>query len=220
MNPASWTKSPSPIFVSNADTKQFGPGHNSFTVSEDGLSDVLVYHDRGYRDIVGDPLNDPNRRTRVQKLYWKADGTPDFGIPVPDGATPVRLRSYSNPSLYLRYYSGAQGGTGTAALAETQFRIVSPGLAGGSTVSFESTVKPGTFLRRSGTQIRFDIRSSQASFNAETSFLQRTGLADTAGVSFESSDTPGQFIVLRDGGVVSLSVVEDAVKGSATFYLE
>ena len=93
LNPASWTKSPSPILTSNAATSQFGPGHNTFVIAEDGESDLLVYHDRGYRDIKGDPLNDPNRRTRVQKLYWGADGRLDFGVPVADGETPVRLRA-------------------------------------------------------------------------------------------------------------------------------
>jgi len=57
----------------------FGPGHNSFT-SEAGY-DILVYHARSYRDIVGDPLYDPNRDTRAQVLGWKDDGTPDFGTP-------------------------------------------------------------------------------------------------------------------------------------------
>jgi GH43 family beta-xylosidase len=79
-NPASWAKGSQPVFKTSDATSQFGPGHNSFTVSEDGKSDILVYHDRSYKAITGDPLNDPNRRTRVQKVYWKADGTPDFGI--------------------------------------------------------------------------------------------------------------------------------------------
>ncbi|WP_447041268.1 glycoside hydrolase family 43 protein [Streptomyces sp. DSM 118878] len=85
LDPRSWTKSPEPVFTSNDTTKQYGPGHNSFTVAEDGRTDVLVYHARQYRDIVGDPLNDPNRHTRVQRLNWHADGTPDFGVPVADG---------------------------------------------------------------------------------------------------------------------------------------
>ncbi|ANS68864.1 alpha-N-arabinofuranosidase [Streptomyces lincolnensis] len=87
MNPASWSKSPTPVFTSNDTTQQYGPGHNCFTVAEDGCSDVLVYHARQYKEIVGDPLNDPNRHTRIQKLGWNADGTPDFGIPVADTAT-------------------------------------------------------------------------------------------------------------------------------------
>lgn len=84
MDPASWTKSPEPVFVSSEETGQYGPGHNSFTVAEDGRTDVLVYHARPYRVITGDPLHDPNRHTRIQRLTWKADGSPDFGIPVAD----------------------------------------------------------------------------------------------------------------------------------------
>ncbi|MER6154231.1 hypothetical protein ABT147_01665 [Streptomyces sp. NPDC001868] len=41
-NPASWTKSAQPVFKSNDATGQYGPGHNSFTVSENGKSDILV----------------------------------------------------------------------------------------------------------------------------------------------------------------------------------
>ncbi|MEU1401066.1 glycoside hydrolase family 43 protein [Streptomyces sp. NPDC005728] len=84
MSAASWSKSPTPVFTSNDTTKQYGPGHNCFTVAEDGHSDVLVYHARQYKEITGDPLHDPNRHTRIQKLGWKPDGTPDFGIPVAD----------------------------------------------------------------------------------------------------------------------------------------
>lgn len=86
---ASWKKSPRPVFTSDDTTKQYGPGHNSFTVAEDGHTDLLVYHARQYKDITGDPLNDPNRHTRVQALGWKADGTPDFGVPVADA--PARV---------------------------------------------------------------------------------------------------------------------------------
>ncbi|MFI8931214.1 family 43 glycosylhydrolase [Streptomyces sp. NPDC053474] len=89
LDPTSWTKAPRPVFTSNDTTKQYGPGHNSFTVAEDGRTDVLVYHARPYKEIVGDPLNDPNRHTRVQRLGWKPDGTPDFGVPVADG--PIQL---------------------------------------------------------------------------------------------------------------------------------
>ncbi|WP_338701758.1 glycoside hydrolase family 43 protein [Streptomyces sp. Q6] len=84
MDPASWTKSPTPVLTSNDTTQQYGPGHNCFTVAEDGRTDVLVYHARRYKEIEGDPLDDPNRHTRVQKLGWHKDGTPDFGVPVAD----------------------------------------------------------------------------------------------------------------------------------------
>jgi GH43 family beta-xylosidase len=85
LDPASWTKAPRPVFESSATNRQFGPGHNSFTTTADGTGDVLIYHARPYRQIVGDPLYDPNRQARAQRIAWAVDGTPDFGGPVPDG---------------------------------------------------------------------------------------------------------------------------------------
>jgi GH43 family beta-xylosidase len=83
LSASSWSKSPIPVFQSANGV--YGPGHNSFTVSPDGSHDILVYHGRDYEDISGDPLNDPNRHTRVQQLHWNADGTPNFGEPVANG---------------------------------------------------------------------------------------------------------------------------------------
>jgi GH43 family beta-xylosidase len=95
LDAASWTKSPRPVFSSSDANRQWGPGHNSFTTTPDGKTDVLVYHARNYRDIVGDPLRDPNRNTRAQVIHWRADGMPDFGVPVADeaGADPSAGRS-------------------------------------------------------------------------------------------------------------------------------
>ncbi len=84
MDPASWTKSQVPVFVSSPENSIYGPGHNSFTVDERGR-DMLVYHARDYEKIEGDPLLDPNRHTRVQPLAYNADGTPNFGVPVRNG---------------------------------------------------------------------------------------------------------------------------------------
>ena len=79
LDPRSWTKSKEPVFCSDREHKIFGPGHNSFTVSEDGTTDLLVYHARTYTEIVGDPLWDPNRHTYVKPLRWDANGMPVFG---------------------------------------------------------------------------------------------------------------------------------------------
>mgnify|MGYP001954860481 FL=1 len=81
LNPASWTKSKEPVFVTSEETKQYGPGHNSFTVTEDGSSDLIVYHARPYKEIVGNSLYDYNRHARVQRIFWNSDGTPYFGTP-------------------------------------------------------------------------------------------------------------------------------------------
>jgi len=86
LDPDSWVKSPLPVFTTSEANGQYGPGHNSFTVSEDGLQDILVYHARSYKEIVGDPLYDPNRHARVQIIRWNEDGTPNFGVPRADHA--------------------------------------------------------------------------------------------------------------------------------------
>lgn len=80
----SWVKSKEPVFKTSYENGQYGPGHNCFTVSEDGKEDILVYHARNYTEIQGDPLYDPNRHTRVEVVKWNDDGTPDFGVPSRD----------------------------------------------------------------------------------------------------------------------------------------
>lgn len=80
---SNWTKAEQPVFQSDIANRQFGPGHNSFTVAEDNQTDILVYHCRDYTDIKGDPLYDPNRHTKIQAFTWNEDGTPNFGKPVP-----------------------------------------------------------------------------------------------------------------------------------------
>jgi len=82
LDPASWHKSPTPVFVSDAEREVFGPGHNSFTIAPDGITDLLVYHARNYTEIEGDPLWNPDRHTCVQPLQWDAQGMPVFGRPL------------------------------------------------------------------------------------------------------------------------------------------
>jgi GH43 family beta-xylosidase len=83
LDPASWKKSPEPVLKTDEAAGVFGPGHNSFTTTPEG-EDVIIYHARSYKEIKGDPLNDPNRNTRAQVIHWNPDGTPNFMPPVPD----------------------------------------------------------------------------------------------------------------------------------------
>lgn len=80
----SWTKSPEPIFKSSEENGIYGPGHNSFTTTKDGETDLLIYHARSYKELEVHPLADPNRHARIQILKWDADGYPVFGEPRPD----------------------------------------------------------------------------------------------------------------------------------------
>jgi GH43 family beta-xylosidase len=82
LDPKSWQKSPEPVFQTSEAHGVYGPGHNSFTTTPDGQTDIFVYHAREYREIQGHELQDPNRSTRAQVLRWRGDGTPDFGEPL------------------------------------------------------------------------------------------------------------------------------------------
>lgn len=91
LDPTSWHKLDKPVFYTNERVKRFGPGHNSFTVSKDGKTDIMIYHARDYKEINGDPLYDPNRHTRARAIGWTEDGMPDFGQEYGDNAIGLKL---------------------------------------------------------------------------------------------------------------------------------
>ena len=76
LDPRSWTKERYPVLASSAKHLVYGPGHNSFTVDEEG-NDILVYHARTETEIVGDPLYNPNRHAMLMKFNF-VDGRPVF----------------------------------------------------------------------------------------------------------------------------------------------
>lgn len=75
---SNWHKSPGPVFYTNEDLNRYGPGHNSFTTTDDGKTDIMIYHARGYKEIQGHELEDPNRATRARVVKWMKSGFPDF----------------------------------------------------------------------------------------------------------------------------------------------
>jgi hypothetical protein len=201
----SWTKSPNPIFTTNANTSQFGPGHNCFTVAEDG-TDVLVYHARDYRDITGDPLFDPNRHTRVQRLYWNEDGTPSFGIPVGRGGPVSRLSPVDTPELVLRHFEFRIRFEGNVReLADSQFRFV-PGHLGSGTVSLQSVNFPDRYLRviEEGTP-RIDPFEDTDAYGRATSFRREPGLADRTAVSLRLPTAPRTYLAHDGSGRLVVS---------------
>ena len=195
----SWHKSPDPVFVTNAETQRYGPGHNSFTVAEDGKTDVLVYHARDYRDITGDPLYDPNRHTRVQRLYWHPDGTPMFGVPVGDGGPIVRISPANKPVDFVRHTADGSLATERAPheLAATQFRFAAQT---DGTESIRSVDHPGRFVRVDGTAVRLDATAT--GFRRVT---ERTGIRLQAGTGFLAVSAGGALTVNGSGTVFRLS---------------
>ncbi len=77
LDPRAWKKERYPVLRSDREKGFYGPGHNSFTTLPDG-TDVCVFHARTYKDIVGDPLYDPNRHTMLMKVVYNEKGYPVF----------------------------------------------------------------------------------------------------------------------------------------------
>lgn len=80
LDPRSWKKSAVPVFASSEENRKYGPGHNCFTVAEDGETPLLVYHVREVSYVDGDPLQNAGRHTCVQAIGFH-NGMPVFGEP-------------------------------------------------------------------------------------------------------------------------------------------
>lgn len=76
-----WNKSKDPVFISSEKNQLFGPGHNSFTVSEDDKDDVIIFHARPKKVTEEEPLDVPDRHANAQIFEWDENGFPVFGEP-------------------------------------------------------------------------------------------------------------------------------------------
>ena len=79
LDPLSWKKERYPVLKSCEDKGIYGPGHNSFTVDENG-NPIMVYHARTEKVIEGNPLYNPNRHAMLMKIDFGEDGAPIFGF--------------------------------------------------------------------------------------------------------------------------------------------
>ncbi|WP_312027634.1 family 43 glycosylhydrolase [Paenibacillus cucumis (ex Kampfer et al. 2016)] len=52
----SWLKSLTAVLSTDESISIYGPGHNSFMVSEEDAETLFVFHARTYKNIIGDPL--------------------------------------------------------------------------------------------------------------------------------------------------------------------
>jgi GH43 family beta-xylosidase len=214
MNANAWVKSPEPVFVSSSATSVYGPGHNSFTVDEAGR-DVLVYHGRDYEKIKGDPLFDPNRHTRIQRLYFRPDGTPDFGIPVGNGPLPHRFSPLDSKHRSARV-DGDRLVVGDGPLATTQFRVASSGSPTGA-VTIAPITSPDSKVVVAGNG---GVTLGRSASGQQSLFVKHAGLADKAGVSFTSVTTPDQYLLHVEGTLRLGRVSSAAQRAAATFLID
>lgn len=82
LDPASWTKSAQPVFKQSTKNEVYAPGHNAFFKSPDGKEDWIIYHANSRPGLGCGKQRSP----RMQQFTWNKDGSPNFGIPVKEGA--------------------------------------------------------------------------------------------------------------------------------------
>lgn len=70
LDPLSWKKSRYPVLCTNEEKGIYGPGHNCFTTLQDG-TDIMVYHARTEKEMVGNPLYNPNRHAMLMNIKWQ-----------------------------------------------------------------------------------------------------------------------------------------------------
>ena len=81
LNPASWKKSPVPVFQQKPEDGVYGPAGLSFIPSPDGTEWYVLYQARSIPS--GNTGESETRNPRLQKIGWDANGMPDLGIPLP-----------------------------------------------------------------------------------------------------------------------------------------
>ena len=75
-----WDWIPYPFLTKESVPGEYGPGHNSFTVGEEGET-LCILHYRDYSDefISGDPLDNPDRHAHILEVTFE-DGEPVFKL--------------------------------------------------------------------------------------------------------------------------------------------
>jgi GH43 family beta-xylosidase len=200
----SWVKKSTPIFQRNDAAEVYGPAHHGFFKSPNGTEDWIVYH----ANSSASQGCGGTRTTRIQKITWNADGTPNLGVPVSTGtmlappsgepAGPAvsvnRLQSYNFPERFVRHADfDARIDPNVSPLADSQWRIV-PGLADSAGVSFESSNYPGYFLRHQDYDFVLTRNDGSATFRGDATFRRVAGLADSSASSFQSYNFPDRYL--------------------------
>lgn len=90
---ASWEKTNYPILTSESVLGEYGPGHNSFTIDEEG-NDVLIYHARP---------SGGSRHMSARRVHWAPDGTPVLNM------TDTREIANTNISAMITVLGSLQG---------------------------------------------------------------------------------------------------------------
>jgi GH43 family beta-xylosidase len=109
---SNWTQIQGAVFQRDDDHGVYGPGHNAFFKSPDGTEDWIAYL---AKETSADTYD--YRTTRAQKFTWNADGSPNFGVPLAQGATEDLPSGDPGGGTYWINDDGRSSGNGSVAFA-------------------------------------------------------------------------------------------------------
>ena len=107
LSASSWTKKTTAIFQRSDGNSVYGPGGQGFFTSPDGSETWMVYH----ANEASTQGCGATRTTRIKKISWNSDGTPNLGTPEALSAT-------------ITAPAGDPGGSVSFPVAGSKYRII------------------------------------------------------------------------------------------------
>jgi hypothetical protein len=114
LNPGNWQQHDGARFARSDARGVFGPGHHGFFRSPDGSEDWIVYHAK-----TTGAYTYADRTTRVQRIGFNGDGSPNLGEPLAVGATQDLPSGDPGPSTGWINDDGRSSGVGSLTYSGT-----------------------------------------------------------------------------------------------------
>ena len=89
LDPASWTKSVTPVLTFYSVDGEYGPGHNSFFTNEEGELMIAYHAETGLQETL--------RCDGIRRVHFRPDGTPYFGLAAAEDLTEAAVASELRP---------------------------------------------------------------------------------------------------------------------------
>lgn len=184
-----------------------GQSEQLFLPTATGAGSKLVIQSSGLSLDVAGTVNASNGQRLVQSvddggldMRWTAVRANSSGV--------VTLNALGQAGVMLRQVANVVRAAPSAG-ADSQWKI-EPGLASPSCVSFQSSERPGAYLRHANALLWSDIYDGSTNFSKDATFCLRSPLSgtDPASHALESFNYPGNYVSASEGRVRLLSFVE------------
>ena len=199
LDATAWKKQAYPVLTSSDVPGEYGPGHNSFTVDEEG-NPIFVYHARGeecYNNQCAwaneDPLVDPCRDARLKRVHFAADGTPILKMSYEEELAPENRVVTATVTVVGNSEPSADGGVENGgATDDGKTDNITPNTGATDT----NTQKEETTITLSETKISMGLKEKNVKLTADVK-----GPAKGQTITWTSSNT--KVATVKDGKVTA-----------------